>query len=222
MRRLLIAAAVVGIVASAASVGFTQAKPSAASPSLEGVWKSTPVIGTGPNASDSIKDRQPNINIWTKKYYSRVTADGPTRPVLAAPKNPANLTNAEKLSRYEHFRQVAALAGMYEIKGTQVILAPPKDPANLTNAEKLARYEHWAPGVAQAGRYEVKGATLYQYGFVAKNQGADIIERNKTGNLGKIDPNSELVFSNGNNTMVQIAKSPDGKSEMRRTYTRLE
>jgi serine/threonine protein kinase len=35
-------------------------------------------------------------------------------------------------------------------------------------------------------------------------------------------PNSELEFSNNNNTMVQVTKSADGKTMGRRTYTRLE
>lgn len=343
MRAFLIAVAVVvGLVASSEEVGLGQGKP-AATPSLEGVWMSTSVVGTGANAANSIPNRQPNINIWTKKYFSRTQAEGPTRAVLTPPKDAAKLTDAEKLERYEHWRQVAAVAGVYEVKGTQwfqyplvgnnqtediiernrtgnptfakdpvvgqeikfqgntlvlvqtsngtnrtyrrldqprpagakphpiegvwkqtsvvdtsvnaskpntpqpnmyiytngyysiltqdggalptptrPVLAAPKDPNNLTNAEKLARYEHWSPGVTQAGRYEVKGSTLYQYPLVAKSQGADIIERNKTGNLGTVPPNSELVFSNGNNTMVRVIKSADGKSETRRTYTRLE
>ena len=54
------------------------------------------------------------------------------------------------------------------------------------------------------------------------NQNADILARNKSGNLGTTDPNSVLEFSNDNNTMVQIAKSADGKSVTTRTYTRLE
>jgi hypothetical protein len=340
MRAVLATSAAV-IVASVATVGFGQARPSTI-PSLEGVWMSTSVTGTGPNAANSISDRQPNLNIWTKRYFSRVQADGPTRPVLAPPKVAGKLTNAEKLERYEHFRPFVAVAGVYEVKGTQwfqypfvgkdqtadilernktgnmtfastpvvgqeikfegntlvliqtangtrrtyrrldqpqsagtkpspiegvwklassvqtgataaanphplpnlyiykagyyafltqdgaspsvprVLLAPAKDAANLTDAEKLARYEHWAPGAAQTGRYEMKGATLYRYPLVAKNQGADIIERNKTGNLGNPALNAELVFSNGNNTMVRITRSADGKSETRQTYTRLE
>jgi hypothetical protein len=54
------------------------------------------------------------------------------------------------------------------------------------------------------------------------NEDADMGVRIRTGNLGTVPPNSELVFSNGNNTMEQTAKSADGKSETRRTYTRLE
>jgi hypothetical protein len=63
---------------------------------------------------------------------------------------------------------------------------------------------------------------LYQYDLVGKNQTAEMIARNKTGNLGTVNPNSELEFSNGNNTMVQINRSADGKSVTRRTYVRLE
>lgn len=345
MRAFLVAAAVVGIVASAASVGFSQTKPSAA-PSLEGVWRATSVIATGPNAGNSIPARPFNMNIWTKKYYSRFLYDGPPRLVLAPAKDPNNLTTAEKLARYEHWRQFVAVAGAYEVKGgkffqyplvdknqgaeliarnksgnltaattpvlgqditfqgntlvliqtaadgktttrrtytrldaprtgttphpidgvwkgtsvvrtganpatnptrlpsifiykngyytfitqdgglpprpARPVLATPRDPANLTEAEKLASYEHWAQVGTSAGRYEVKGTTLYQYALMGINEDADMGVRIRTGNLGTVAPNSELAFSNGNNTMVQTARSADGKSETRRTYTRLE
>ena len=333
-------AAVVGVVTAMAGIGFGQAgRP--ATPSLEGVWENTSVTATGPNGT-SIPKRPPNINIWTKKYFSRVV-DGPARSVLAAPKDPAKLTDAEKLARYEHWTVVTGVAGVYEQKGTRwfqypsvgrdqtpdyiarqknptaaatpvigqditfegstlvltqpsadgktttrrtyrrldpapgttaarhpiegvwrgtstastgatpssnpnrqpnifiysrgyytivrqdgglpvpprLVLAAPKDAANLTNAEKLARYEHWQNVAMNAGRYEVKGTTLYQYDLVAMNQSAEIVARNKTGNLGTVNPNSELRFE-GNNTMIQISKSADGKTESRRTYTRLE
>ena len=102
------------------------------------------------------------------------------------------------------------------------VLAPAKDPDNLTQAEKLARYEHWAQVGASAGRYQVKGTTLYQYPLMGINEGEDMAARIQTGNLGTVAPNSELAFSNGNNTMVHTSRSADGKSETRRTYTRLE
>jgi len=101
------------------------------------------------------------------------------------------------------------------------VLPPAKVAGKLTDAEKLARYDHWQPVAINAGRYEVKGMTLYQYDLIAKNQSAEIMARNKTGSLGTVQPNSELEFSN-NNTMVQVNRSPDGKSVARRTYTRLE
>jgi hypothetical protein len=339
--RLPIAVAVLGVLAFASGPGFGQARPS---PSFEGVWQVTSVLNTGAGAANSIPDRQPNINIWTRRYYSRTVADGPVRAVVPAPKDPARLTDAEKLARYEHWRQFAAVSGTYDVKGNQyfqqplvgkdvtedilarnagkpspaaptgqeirfegdrlvllqtladktsvnrrtyvrldkpaasgtkphpiesvwkgttvvvtganqssnsnrqpnlfiykngffsrmtqepaaapvpprLVLKPPADAAKLTDAEKLARYEHWAPVGAAAGRYEVKGNTVYEYPTVAKSQTAEIIARNKTGNLGTVNPNSELTFSNGNNTMVQVARTPDGKTVTTRTYTRLE
>jgi hypothetical protein len=46
MRTFLVSAAIIGIVAaSAARVGFSQAKP-AATPSIEGAWKRTSVVVT--------------------------------------------------------------------------------------------------------------------------------------------------------------------------------
>jgi hypothetical protein len=341
MRAFLIAVAVVvGLVVLREDVGFGQGKPAAA-PSIEGVWRVTSVITTGTNAANSLPNRQPNINIWTKKHYVRVTSDGPVRPVLPPPKDPAKLTESEKLARYEHWRQFAAAGGTYEVKGmkffqqplvaltqtddiiarnagrptpdaplaqditfegsklvivqttadgknvnrrtyerldqpsaakphpiegvwklastvitgdgasanpsqqpnvyvykggyygfvtqdgaqqisTRPVLAPPKDAANLTNAEKMARYEHWTGGAAQGGRYEVKGTTLYRYPYLAKNQSGDIIERNKSGNLGTGVATGDVTFSNNNNTFVLAIKSADGKSETRRTFTRLE
>ena len=101
------------------------------------------------------------------------------------------------------------------------VLVAPKDPNKLTDAEKLARYEHWVPIGSDSGRYEVKGTTFYQYPLISKNQSAAIILRNQTGNMGTIAPNSEIKFE-GNDTIVQIAKSADRKTETRRTYRRLE
>jgi hypothetical protein len=122
MRTFLVGAVVVGIVASAGAAS-RQGNASAV-PSFEGVWKVTSVLTIGPNAANSIPDREPNINIWTKKYYARVTADGPARHFLSPPKNAAQLTGAEKLARYEHFRQFDASGGAYQIQGTKYFQQP--------------------------------------------------------------------------------------------------
>jgi hypothetical protein len=89
--------------------------------------------------------------------------------------------------------------------------APPKVAGKLTDAEKLARYEDWLPVTANSGTYEVKGTTLIRHPLVAKASPAP----------DAADPIRELRFE-GNDTMIQIAKSADGKSETRRTYRRLE
>jgi hypothetical protein len=331
---------VVGVVASS-SITLGQSGPSA--PVLEGVWENISVTSKG-GPNPDIAKRPPNINIWTKKYFSRVV-DAAGREVLAPPKDPAALTEAEKLARYDHWTGVVGVAGAYQQKGTtwmqyasvgnsqtadtiarqtnptaapavaapgqaitfegstlvltqtsadgktvtrrtyrrldrprpagatphpiegvwkgtstvatgaapasnpnrqpnvfiymngyytivrqdggvplpsRPVLPAPKDPNRLTSAEKLARYDHWVPVAINAGRYEVKGSALYQYDLIAKNQTADILSRQKSGNLGTVDPNSDLEFSNNNNTMVQISRSADGKTISRRTYVRLE
>jgi hypothetical protein len=88
---------------------------------IEGVWRGTSTVVTGANASAN-RNRQPNIFIYTKGYYSMLTQDGgaPARPrtVLDPPKDPARLTDAEKLARYEHWAPVGATSGRYEVKGT--------------------------------------------------------------------------------------------------------
>jgi hypothetical protein len=87
-------------------------------------------------------------------------------------------------------------------------VAPPKNPKTLSDAEKHALYELWKPLGAQAGTYEVTGNTVTDHPILEKA----VPPRSRT---------YTLEFK-GNDTMVQSAKSADGKSEVRRTYVRLE
>ena len=136
MRAFLAAAAIAGVVASAATVAFTQAKPPA-TPSIEGVWQGTSTVVTGPSPSSN-PNRQPNLIIYAKKHYSLLTQDGGVRlsrrPVLAPPKDPNNLTDAEKLARYEHWAVVGASSGTYEVKEGRVFQYPvvAKDQTDFT------------------------------------------------------------------------------------------
>jgi hypothetical protein len=116
MRIGLSAALSVGILATAASLGFAQAKPSASS--IEGVWRVTELVRTGANASTN-SSPQPSLYIFTKGHYSLITVNG-TKPrtASAAAKDPNKLTDAEKLARYEEWEAFSANAGTYEIKGT--------------------------------------------------------------------------------------------------------
>jgi hypothetical protein len=92
--------------------------------------------------------------------------------------------------------------------------APAKVANKLTDAEKIARYDDWLPITANSGTYEIKGTTLIRRPILAKGSPA-------TGTI-TADAVRELKFE-GNNTMVQIVKSADGKTETaRRTYARLE
>ena len=65
--------------------------------SLEGVWKVTKVVQAGAVNTNP----QPGLLIFTRGYYSttRVTA-GEARKQSPAPKDPAHLTDAEKIAFY--------------------------------------------------------------------------------------------------------------------------
>jgi hypothetical protein len=117
MRAFLIVAAIVTVTAS---VGFSQGKPSAAS-AIEGVWKTTSVTTTGANPTTD-PDIPASIVIYTRGYFSIVEMNnGRQRPAPEPPKDPAKLTDAEKLARYEDWLAVTANSGTYEIKGTTLI-----------------------------------------------------------------------------------------------------
>lgn len=86
--------------------------------SLEGVWKVSKVVTAGVVNSNP----QPGLLIFTRGYYSatRVTA-GEARKQSPAPKDPAHLTDAEKIAFYNEWAGYAASAGTYEIKGDTLI-----------------------------------------------------------------------------------------------------
>jgi len=106
-----------------ASSAFAQTKSQ-----VEGVWKIVEAVLPGTNPADNsatrtISNPQPGLVIFTRGYYSQisVTAEQPRTAVEPA-KDPQNLTDAEKMARYEQWRQFAANAGTYEIKGTTLVL----------------------------------------------------------------------------------------------------
>jgi hypothetical protein len=170
MRVFLVVTAIIVAFTSAGTGVLSQGKPTPSS-LIVGVWRgtSTVVTGTGARANPN---RHPNVFIYTKNHYAFVAQDGqPPKPIRQA-------------------------------------VAPPKDPNNLTDAEKLALYELWEPLGAQAGTYEVTGNTVVDHPILEKN----VPPRSRTYTL-------EFI---GNDTMVQSATSADGKSELRRTYTRVE
>ena len=128
MRAGLLAVAIVGIVASVgpmANIGLTQT--GAASPSLEGVWRGTVSVTTGANASTN-PNRLPNIIIYTRRHYSVLSQDAsvprPPRKPVDPPKDANNLTDAEKLARYELWLPVIATSGEYELSGTTLTHRP--------------------------------------------------------------------------------------------------
>lgn len=90
---------------------------------VEGVWKIVERIvpGTNPQAKgDTITYKNlPSLIIFTRGYCSQVyLSEDEARPRLPRPKDPQNLTDAEKIARYESWRPFFANAGTYEIKGS--------------------------------------------------------------------------------------------------------
>ena len=107
-----------------ASADFAQTKTP-----VEGVWKIAERIvpGTNPRAKGiaiSYKN-PPSLIIFTRGYYSQVyLSEEEPRAALARVKDPQNLTDAEKIARYEAWRPLFANAGTYETKGSALILHP--------------------------------------------------------------------------------------------------
>ena len=95
---------------------------------VEGVWKVAEVVAPGTPAAEKAATAtgpQPGLLIFTKGYYSVTLVRGQqARPAVEPPKDPQNLTDAEKLARYEQWQPFTANAGTYEIKGTTITRRP--------------------------------------------------------------------------------------------------
>lgn len=95
---------------------------------VEGVWKVAEVVTPGATPAEkatTVTSPQPGLLIFTKGYYSStLVTGGQARPAVEPPKDTRNLTDAEKLARYEQWRAFAANAGTYELKGTTIIRRP--------------------------------------------------------------------------------------------------
>ena len=130
---------VVAVLLSVSTVGFGQGK--AAAPSVEGVWKIAEVVTTGANAATNASP-QPSLIIFAQGHYSYVSVNGTTpRPTVADAKDPNNLTDAEKIARYEQWNLFSANAGTYDVKGTTITRRPlvAKNPAVMTTSPPIVQ-----------------------------------------------------------------------------------
>ena len=110
------------IVAMLVVVGWALA--SAQSPSLQGAWRVSEIVVTGANASTNTSP-QPGLYVFTKQHYSIVTVNGTaSRKDVSPAKDPAKLTDAEKIARYEMWNSFTANSGTYEVKGTMLTTKP--------------------------------------------------------------------------------------------------
>jgi len=106
------------------SAAFAQTKTP-----VEGVWKIAERIvpGTHPLAKGVTitNTNPPSLIIFTRGHYSQVyLGSAESRTAVARAKDPQNLTDAEKIARFEQWRPLFANAGTYEIKGSALILHP--------------------------------------------------------------------------------------------------
>jgi hypothetical protein len=120
---LVVSILLIGLVAAQNSAAQSQAKSQ-----VEGVWKIAEVVMPPKNPGEkatSITDAQPGLIIFTKGYYSlmAVRASQP-RAAFAPAKDPANLTDAEKIARYEQWNPFTANSGTYEVKGSTLQMHP--------------------------------------------------------------------------------------------------
>lgn len=127
---------------------------------FEGVWKITKVVT--PEAVADINP-QPGLAIFSGGYFSvtRVTSSVAREP-SPPPKNPAQLTDAEKIARHDEWAPFGGAAGTYEIKGdtlvTHNIVAKAARGMTLTEQATIQRIDSDTfvatppPGEPNAGR----------------------------------------------------------------------
>jgi hypothetical protein len=120
---LVVSMLLIGLAASENSAVQSQTK----SP-VEGVWKIAEVLVPYKNPAEkgtTITNPQPGLIIFTKGHYTLSAVRGrEPRAAFAPAKDPENLTDAEKIARYEQWKTFTANAGTYEVKGSMLLLHP--------------------------------------------------------------------------------------------------
>ena len=125
------------------------AMTSAQAPSLQGVWRVSEIVVTGANASTNTSP-QPGLYVFTKQHYSIVTVNGTAaRKDVSPAKDPARLTDAEKVARYEMWNPFTANSGTYEVKGN-----------TLTTHPMAAKNVGAMAGTGQTREFKIEGKTL--------------------------------------------------------------
>ena len=120
MKKMLFFTATITVLLLTANTSFAQKKNQ-----LEGVWKVVEVIISSKDSTSTVSTPQPGLIIFTKGYYSilAVRADK-ARTAVEPAKDPQNLTDAEKIARYDSWRPFTANSGTYEVKGSTISMHP--------------------------------------------------------------------------------------------------
>jgi hypothetical protein len=125
MHRAPLVTLLVSVVVSGCTQGASpESTQAAASPSVQGVWRISDIVATGANAATNTSP-QPSLVIFTAGHYSYVSVNGSApRPEFAPAKDPAKLTDAEKIARFEQWNPFTAQSGTYQIEGTTLTRRP--------------------------------------------------------------------------------------------------
>ena len=129
-------------------VGAIELAPAQTTPSIQGVWRVTEAVVTGADASAN-KSPQPGLYVFTKQHYSIITVNSTTpRKDFGTAANPAALTAAEKMARYDAWDAFTANSGTYQTSGTTLTTRPmvAKNPGVM--------------GTTATREFKIEGSTL--------------------------------------------------------------
>jgi hypothetical protein len=139
----------IGVIVALLVVGASVLARAQTGPSLQGAWRVTGVVVTGANATTN-KNPQPGLYVFTRQHYSIITVNGTTpRKDVGTPRDPAKLTDAEKMARYEAWDAFTANSGTYQVSGSTLTTRPTvaKNPAVMV-------------GQGTTREFRIEGSTL--------------------------------------------------------------
>ena len=124
MHRALLVILVSVFVSGCTQGASPESTQAAATPAVQGVWKVSDIVATGANATTN-NSPQPSLVIFTAGHYSYLSVNSVAeRPVVPPAKDPAKLTDAEKIARFEQWNPFTAQSGTYQIQGTTLTRRP--------------------------------------------------------------------------------------------------
>jgi hypothetical protein len=133
MKTIPFLATLITIVLLTASTSFSETKST-----IEGVWKLTEWIESG----DTNTHTQPGLFIFTKRYYSVAMVMAP-RGELKQPERGRQLSDSEKIERFEYWKWFVGASGTYEFKEMTVVMHPvvTKDAFDMKTGESEIKFQ---------------------------------------------------------------------------------
>lgn len=114
----------IGLAAVLLIVGTAGLAIAQTTPSIQGAWRITEITTTGDGAATN-KSPQPSLYVFTKQHYSIITVTGTApRKEFGSAANPAKLTDAEKIARFDAWDAFTANSGTYQVSGNTLTTKP--------------------------------------------------------------------------------------------------